>query len=197
MLLGACSVPQMRVFQQEVPKPTEKSQQQIEAERSAADLLARKVTEPAEMIPVAQKLSDSLGVPTHPIAYEDLNKARGDALDRLLKGMIKEQNDALELNRKLDKYDGKKIEGTGFNMFGVAVSGPILIIIALCIFFPGTITVIFWILRRVRGTLVSTVQGIQNFKEENPEVAKALNNALKGAQDEAHKVLVKKIKSTL
>lgn len=197
LLLTACTVPQWRVAQAKVPEPLQKPAKQVEGERQAADFVARTITAPAETIPVAQKLSASLGVPDKPIVATDLNQGRDEALLALLKGMQQQQDALAKLNAQLAKYEGKKIEGTGVNVFGFAVSLPVLGMIALCIFCPGAIGVLFWLLKKARGALTATVQGVQNFKEENPQAAKAINTALNGAQDEAHKLLVKKIKSKL
>lgn len=196
-VMTACTVPQWRVAQAKVPEPLQKPAKQVEGERQAADLIARTVREPEQIIPVAQKLSASLGAPDKPITTTDLDKARDEALLALLKGMQQQQDALAKLNAQLAKYEGKKIEGTGVNVFGFAVSLPVLGVIALCIFCPGAIGVLFWLLKKARGALAATVQGVQDFKKENPQAAKTINIALDGAQDKAHKLLVKKIKSKL
>jgi len=57
--LSGCSAPQWRVFQSNVPAPLAKSAIQIEAERASADLVARTVTAPPEIIPVVHVLTNA------------------------------------------------------------------------------------------------------------------------------------------
>lgn len=197
MSLTGCKTPQWRIFQAKVPDPIVKQDVQIEAERAAADLVARIITAPAEAIPVAQKLSESLGVPESPIVQTKPTKARDEALEGLREGMQQQQQDLSDLNERLAKYDGKKIEGTGVNMFGFAVSLPVLGLIALAIFCPSAIGVMWWIIKKTKGALVATIKGVQDFKDDNPTAVESLNSALASTQDAAHKSLIKKLKLNL
>jgi hypothetical protein len=194
ILLVGCNAPQWRVFQSKVPAPLVKSAVQIEAERASADLVARTITAPLEIVPVAQKLSESLGVPEHPITQASHAKAAKQATTSLTMGIVEAQQIRDDLNDKLAKFDGKKIEGTGVNLFGFAVSLPVLGLIALAIFCPG---VLIWILANSRGALFATIKGIQSFKASNPYASISLDSALDSAQDAAHKALVKKLKAKL
>lgn len=198
VVLG-CNAPQWRVFQSKVPAPLAKSAVQVEAERAGADLVARTIEKPVELVPVAQKLSESLGAPEHPITQSKPIKARGEALDGLNDGIKESQRQLVLLNEKLSKVDGAKIEGTGVNVFGFAVSLPIIGLIALCIFFPSTIGVLWWLLKKSKGALVATIKGVQDFKDSQPvpEVVTELNASLSKKMDDSHKKLVKKIKATL
>jgi hypothetical protein len=194
LTLSGCQVPQWRIFQAEVPKKIEKQSVQIEAEREAAKLVAATITEPDEMVTVAAALSESLGEPEKPINPKKLDTARDKALAALLKGMQNQQKQLERLNAKLEKYEGKAIEGTGFNLFGLT---PIAAI-ALAFLCPSVvIPILIFMGKRTKAALISTVEGIQSFKKENPEVAVALTTALKGAHDKAHGAIVKKIKSKL
>jgi len=194
ILPSGCNAPQWRVFQSKVPAPLAKPAIQVEAERASADLVARTVTAPSEIIPVAQKLSYSLGAPEHPITQANQANAAKQAVTSLTMGIVEAQQLRDGLNDKLAKYDGKKIEGTGVNLFGFAVSLPVLGLIVLAIFCPG---VLLWLLANSRGALIATIKGIQSFKAFNPSASISLNSALDSAQDAAHKALVKKLKAKL
>jgi len=194
MLLQACSSTQWRGFQSKVPAPLVKPATQVEAERASADLVARAVTAPPEIIPVAQKLSESLGAPDNPITQANPAKAAKQATTSLTMGIVEAQKLRDDLNDKLAKFYGKKIEGTGVNLFGFAVSLPVLGLIALAIFCPG---VLLWLLAKSRGALIATIKGIQSFKAFNPSASISLNSALDSAQDAAHKALVKKLKAKI
>ena len=193
-IVSGCHAPQWRVFQSKVPEPLQKPAIQIEAERASADLVARTITAPPEAVPVAQKLSESLGTPEHPITQTKPAKARDEALDGLQSGIREAQQNLADLNERLAKYDGKKIEGTGVNVFGFAVSLPVIGLIALAIFCPS---LFFWVLStlfKVKGALVATVKAGQDFKDEHPELKKSFNDAMDKAQDATHKVLISKLK---
>src|SRR5512136_2635441 len=170
LLVSGCHAPQWRVFQSKVPEPLQKPAIQSEAERQSADWLAKTVSAPPEAVPVAQKLAASLGEPERPIIAKTPANGRDDALEALANGVRTQQAELSKLNAKLSKYDGSKIEGTGFNMFGVGVSLPVVGLIAFLILCPSvSIPFLVSTLKRVRGALVSTVEGIQNFKAENPD----------------------------
>ena len=196
LIVALCGC-QWRVLQTKVPGPVEKSPQQIEAERQSADLVARTIEEPKEMIPVAQKLSESLGAPKEQINAVDLNKARDEALALLLKGMQRQQADLAKLNEKLTKLQGKEIEGTGFNLFGPSMGLGIIALIALGILCPPAATLMFFILKRTREALKTTVSNIEKFSEDEPEAAEKLKSLQSRAMDKVHKTLVKKLKVSI
>jgi hypothetical protein len=197
LAFSGCNVPQWRVFQSKVPAPLVKSAVQIEAERAGADLVARTIEKPVELVPVAQKLSESLGAPEHPITQANTTTAAKDALDGLREGIKAKQHDLDKQNKLLAQYEGKKIEGTGVNVFGFAVSLPVIGLIALCIFFPGALGILLRMFLRVRGALKATIAAGQAFKEENPAFAKSFNDTMTKAQDQVHQAIVKKIKAKL
>jgi hypothetical protein len=194
LLLSGCKTPQLRIFQSKVPAPISKPAAQVEGERQAADYVARTITAPAESVPVAQKLSASLGEPEHRIEAKTPEKGSNEAIKSLADGLKENQGQLVLLNERLSKVDGKKIEGTGFNMFGFAVSLPVLGLIALAIFCPSSIGVMWWLLKKTKGALVATIQGVQDFKESNPDIAVKLNTALAATQDAAHKATISIIK---
>lgn len=194
LLLAGCHAPQWRVFQSKVPAPISKPAAQVEGERQAADYVARTITAPAESVPVAQKLSASLGEPEHRIESKTPEKGSNEAINALANGVKESQSQIVRLNERLDKFDGKKIEGTGFNVFGFAVSLPVLGLIALAIFCPSLFLVLLSTLKRVKGALVATIQGVQAFKAANPELSEEINTKLDQAQDATHKALISKLK---
>lgn len=190
-----CQLSQWRVFQSKVPEPLQKPAVQVEAERQSADWLAKTVSAPPEAVPVAQKLAASLGEPEHPIAAKTPQIGSNEALTQLTIGIVEAQRLRDDLNEKLAKYEGKKIEGTGFNVFGLSMSLPVLGVIAALIFFPGVaIPLLASTLKRVRGTLAAVVQGVQDYKDGKET---DLDTALSKRMDAAHKMQIKKVNAKL
>lgn len=194
---AGCQFPQWRVGQAKVPEPMDRPKAQVEAERQAADLVARTIKEPEEMIPVAQKLSESLGAPQKQIDATDLNKARDEALALLLRGMLRQQKQLDELNTKLAKYQGKEIEGTGFNLFGPSMSLVVISLIALGVICPPAATLMFFLLRKTRDALKTTITNVEKFSEAEPEAAAKLKDLQSKAMDSVHKKLVRKLKVSI
>lgn len=196
LFLTGCQLPQWRVFQAKVPEPIVKAPRAVEVERQAADLLAKRIEKPAELIPVAQRLSASLGLPEKPLegSTEELAPETVKALEREL---LRTQNQLDELNKLLTKNEGKKVEGTGINIFGASFSLGVVAIVVLCIMFPPIGLVLWSIFKRLSGALTSTAKGISNYISENPEAGEKLKGYLAKTQDAAHKAIIHNIKSKL
>lgn len=194
-LAGCLHAPEWRVAQAKVPEPIVKSEKQIEAERQAADLIARKIETPVELKPVAQELSSSLGEPKAPI--KDTPKAPDEALEALRAGQRKQQEQITQLNRRLSKFQGKEIEGTGVDLFAPTTALGVVGLIAACIFVPGFLTFVLFFIRRLFATIRVLVSKIQEFEAEEPEAAAKLKNSLSRGMDSAHKAMVRSVKAKL
>lgn len=146
-LPGCSLLPKKVEFgQAKVPAYPEKTDKQKELERQTADALVKKTQEvkdavifyedPPEVVKPAQEatklaqgLSTALGPPSAPWT------GPSDALVARLEAAVARQNQALEkLSDKLDKYEGKKIEGTGvvqlpyFVYLGIVAAGLALLV---------------------------------------------------------------------
>lgn len=190
-------MPQWRVGQAEVPRPVEKPAVQVEAERQAADLIAKRIEEPVALKPVAANLSASLGAPEHPIPAETKTEdAAKESLEDLQAGMAKLQAAVVAQNRILARYAGKEIEGTGINLFGPGVTAVVLGLIVLAVVFPPLATILFFMLRRVGGAMSATVAGVEDFIQarQDDDAVKELKAALSKRMDTAHKAIVRKLK---
>ncbi len=198
LLLSGCAslMPQWRLFQKKVPAPIVKPAAQVEVERQAAEYIARTVEKPVELKPIAIGLSKSLGVPEKPI-LEAPAEAAPDFYDAWMKVLKKEQEQRDELNAMLAKTEGKKIEGTGYNVFGFSVGAAGLALIILLVMFPPLATIIWAIFTRVSGALTTTAKGIAEFVKENPDAGKRLKDKLAQTQDAVHKQVISKIKSKI
>lgn len=184
-------MPQWRVGQQAVPKPLVKGAQQQEAERRAAKVIAQRIEAPEPLKPVAAHLSQSLGEPAKDAATIEAADAQ------LVIGIRGQQTDLAKLNVALATLDGKKIEGTGVNLFGWAGGLGGVLIIAACIACPSLIGVFWWFMKRSAGALRTVVHGVENFQEAHPDEALALKGELSKVMDESHKLTVAKVKATL
>lgn len=198
LLFSGCQslMPQWRLFQKKVPAPIVKPAAQVELERQAAEYIARNVEKPVELKPIAVGLSKSLGVPEKPITALPV-EAGPDFYDAWMKVLKHEQEQRDELNAMLAKQEGKKIEGTGVNIFGFSVGFAGLALIALLVAFPPLATVLWAIFTRVSGTLSTTAKGIAEFAKENPDAGKKLKEKLAQTQDAVHKQVISKIKAKL
>lgn len=197
LLLTGCQslIPQWRVFQKKVPEPIVKTDSQREIDRQAADYIARTVETPPGLKPIAASLSESLGHPAKPIKVTDDSEAKLQAM--LAKALLQTQRERDELNTALTKTEGKKIEGTGYNVFGFAISGTVILVIALCVMFPPLAGIIWWIIQRAYGALSRTTAGIGKFMEANPDGGEQLKAFLSKTHDSADKNIIKKIKAKL
>jgi hypothetical protein len=197
LLVAGCQVPQWRVFQAKVPAPIAKDAGQIETDRRAADLVARTIETPVVLKPVAAALSQSLGQPENPIQTKDLASASQAATEEVRRSIVAMEEQIANQTVLLAKFEGKAIEGTGFNLFGIGSTAALVGLAALCVGCPSIITFLFFMLRRMRGALTATVAGVQAFKDENPEVADALRTELEKAHDAGHKTLIRELKTKL
>lgn len=194
-LLSGCTslLPKWTIFQKEVPAPIVKPVKQIEAERQTADYIARVVEKPPELKPLAVSLSESLGHPEKPLvgAIDDVETRMVKAWEKVL---LQDQQQRESLDSLLAKYGGKKIEGTGYNVFGFTMSGAVIILVILVILFPPIGIILWSVFKRLSGALASTVKGVSNYIKENPESGQKLKGYLKDTQDLAHKKIISKVK---
>lgn len=194
LVFSGCTLPQWRVFQAKVPAPLAKPLDQTEFERRAAELLARRIEKPEALKPVAQQLSASLGAPAKPITEPDVEKASALSVDELQRGMAKMQAQLALLNRRLATYQGKEIEGTGFNLAGPTGLLSIAGIVALCIFVPGFLTFVLFVIRRLRGTIQQMAQAVEEYQVERPAEGRELKEWFSSAMDRGAKAIVKREK---
>ena len=196
---AGCSLVPVRVFKDKVPEPVVKGEKQIEAERQAADLLARVIFEPAELKPVAVSLSASLGAPVKPIPYVapvDLPKAVEVAGKALHAGQVEIQAKRDKLNEQLAENAGKPIEGTGFSIAGPSAILLVVGFIALLIICPSSIGIFMWAYKRVKGTAKTIVTSLEEAAND-PELAesvKVIKEDLSRKMDKKNKKVVLDLK---
>ncbi len=172
--------------------------EQVELERKTADYIARKVEEPPQLKSMARKLSESLGRPKKQISDSDpVEETENDNLIDWQKVLLAQQEQLDKLNKALVKFEGKKIEDTGVNVFGFSMGGAAIALVVLCVLFPPVATVLWVIFKRVSGALFATAQGIKNYVKDNPDAGEKLKVYLGNAQDKAHKEIISKIKTKL
>lgn len=195
-LLNGCSLlPKWKINQKTVPAAYVKTVQDLEAEKQAALFISQSIIAPEYLIPVAKSLSLSIGLPAvafaapHSVAGASQVSAKTNLVISHVQDARQKQDDFL------NKYQGKTIEGTGFDVLAPAGGLGILGIIALLVFVPGSLSVLFWIIARLRGTVRTVATGIENFKAANPTVVQDLNNSLSKAMDEVHKKIVDEVKA--
>jgi len=195
-LLSGCTsiLPQWRVFQKKVPEPIIKPASQIEVERQTADYIARNIETPVQLKPMSVRLSESLGRPEKPI-QDQLDEAEAYMNKSWQKELRKQQDQLDELNKLLTAQGGKKIEGTGINVFGFTIGGAGIALIVLCVMFPPIATILWTIFKRVSGALTTTAEGISNFIKDNPDSGAQLKSYLAETQDKVHKQVISKIKA--
>lgn len=199
LCLSGCAsmLPQWRLFQKKVPAPIVKPAAQIETERRTADYIARKIEWKSPVKTMALNLSASIGRPERPIADDDEAVIEQRMRVEWDKVLLKEQDQRAELNERLTAQEGKKIEGTGYNIFGFSVGFAGLALIVLCVMFPPLATILWAVFKRVSGALTSTATGISNFIKDNPDAGEKLKGYLAKTQDAAHKQIISKIKAKL
>lgn len=193
ILLAGCSI--ARVFQSKVPEPLSKTPQQTEAERSAADLIARKLETPVELKPVASSLSASLGTPKYSLAdisHFNIATASERANDDLRDSMRDMQRRLDELNRKLTKLQGKEIEGTGISLFGPGMTTVVIGLIVLGVVFPPAFTLMGIAYRRLKQTSSIIIDQIDHAAKapETAEAMKSFKTAVSHKMDLVHKKVV-------
>lgn len=192
--LAGCQLPQWRVFQAKVPEPVKKNEVQVETDRRAADLIARKIEKPVELKPVAVGLSESLGKPERMIEGP---KAAETSVEELRFSVVKTQEMVKKQNELLTKFAGREIEGTGLNLFGPGMGVVVIGLVVLGVMCPPAATAIFFLLRRTGSALKQTVASIEQFSKEEPVAAERLKDLQSKAMDKAHKELIKRVKVKL
>ena len=187
-----------RFFQTKVPEPIHKTPQQTEAERQAADLLARKIQTPVELKPVAESLSNSLGKPKYSLAdisNFDIGDASAKANADLLIGIGTMQKQLDTLNAKLTSLQGKEIEGTGFSILGPGMATIVIGLIVLGVVFPPAFTIMGILYRRLKQTSSMIVDQIDQAAKD-PETAAAVK-VMKGELSQKMDMVHKKVVSNL
>lgn len=178
--IPACGIiPDMRVGEKSVPPPVQKPPQQVEAERQAADVLAKGIEEPKSLIPVAKGLSNSLGKPLKPLIHsnptrEEIDLVSLSALQRLEEGMSRMQKQIDAQNKFLTKHAGKTIEGTGFDLMGPSMFLLIAGLIVLAVVCPPVMTLMFFAFRRLKaaaGIVVNEIEEASKSEETKNAVA--------------------------
>ncbi len=167
----------MHLFQDKVPPPVIDTPQKLEAQRQAADLIARKIETPVELIPVAQSLSHSLGSPGKSLVdvkVFDLPKAARQADGDLQQGIKDMQEQLRQVNLRLAKLQGKEVEGTGFSVLGPGMATLVIGLIVLGVAFPPAFTVMLIIFRRMRAAAGIVVNKIEEASKD-PELKGAMS----------------------
>ena len=183
LLFASCG--SLRVLQDKVPSPVEKTDKHTNEERKGAYYLASNTSNENQM--VANVLSRSLGTPTE--TENNPNKI-AENLSAEIRNLEKRQK---SLNEKLNNLQGKDIEGTGFNLLPYFSGMGIFVLIALLVLFPSLITVLFFILRRTRSALGNIVTGIKEYSDNDPIHAQKLKDLLDRRLDRAEKKLSHKM----
>ena len=175
LLLVGCGT--MRLFQAKVPPPLAKEAPQVEAERRAADLIAREIQTPVELKPVAEGLSSSLGKPQKPLTSAtpaELTKAAATSNGELQVGLAKMQKQIEVLNKQLIRYQGREIEGTGFDIAGPGMMVVVIGLVVLAVACPPVMTLMFFAFRRLKaaaGIVVNEVEAAAKSPEAKEAVA--------------------------
>jgi hypothetical protein len=178
----------LRLFQDKVPQPIEKTNKHKEAEKEATYYLANNIQSPLEAKEIAGILSYSLGVPSN------TDNTNIQIKNKLTSSISELNKDRIELNKNLKKNAGLEIEGTGFDMMPYMSVTSIVLIIALCVFCPAIISVAFFIIKRLRGALKAMVSAVEDYKKDEPENAQKLKQVLATNLDQAHKNIVSKLR---
>lgn len=187
-----CSLEPTRIFQAKVPPPLIKAPAQIEIERAAADLIARKIEKPTELIAVAQKLSVSLGSPATPINEKTLTQSADSATQQIDAAIVSALRRQEAQNLVLQKYQGKEIEGTGLSLLGPGVVTILIALAALGVLCPPALTLLGFAFRRLKSTAGMIVESIdQAAKEPEAKAAvQSIKTELAAKMDLAHKKVV-------
>lgn len=194
LLNGCALLPSWRVNQKKVPAPYVKTAKDLESERQSALLISEGMREPAALIPVAKSLSRSLGAPTVPIVARDIAEQSILAVSGTSEVVKHVQQARQKQDDFLNKYQGQIIDHTGIDLFAPAGGLGIIGIVALLVFVPGSLSVLLWIIARLRGTVRTVATGIENFKAAHPEIKEEINTTLSKAMDEVHKKIVEETK---
>jgi hypothetical protein len=182
ILISSCG--SMNILEKKVPDPVRKSNQHKEIEKQASYYLASNTKNENQL--VANALSRSIGTPkkkeTNPNTIES----------NLFYQNSEYENKRIKLNDELETFAGKKIEGTGINLFPFFSSFGVIALIAVLVLFPSATTILFFVLRRTRTAMANVVEGIQEFSRDDPDHAKKLDELLEKKLDRREKQQLKK-----
>lgn len=182
LLFTSCGT--FRIGEESVPGPVKKSIQHKEIEKQGAYYLATNTKDQNQV--VANALSRSIGTPKK---KEDNSNVLETELFRHISTF---ENENVQLNDKLESFAGKKIEGTGFNLFPYLSGFGFISVVALLILFPSATTILFFVLRRTRTAFQNVIEGIQEFSKDDPEHCKKLDDLLEKKLDRREKQQIKK-----
>ena len=180
-----------RVLQKKVEQPV--YDVITEDVKQASDYIAHESTE-SEVKGVAIDLSQRVGAPETPL--ED----PAAVSDALAKGGGQYQSDLAKLNRHLERYGGRDIEGTGISIWGAGIGFLLIGAIVICVFLPAAVPLVFYLIRLVSGTsrrvlsetVKSVTTGIDEWGKQNPEAFRELKDSLSKRTDNAHKSVIQK-----
>ena len=182
LLISSCGT--MNILEKKVPDPVRKTNQHKEYEKQASYYLASNTQNENQL--VANALSRSIGTPkkkeTNPNTIES----------NLFYQNSNYENRRSELNDELELFSGKKIEGTGINLFPFFSSFGVIALIAVLVLFPSATTILFFVLRRTKTAMANVVEGIQEFSRDDPDHAKKLDELLEKKLDRREKQQLKK-----
>lgn len=187
LLFAACGS-STRLFQSKVPEPVRKPAAQLEGERQAADLLAKGIEKPQSLVPVAEGLSNSLGKPQKPLPSDTPAQVDTSALKVVASmeaNLVKMQKQLDVLNLKLTQFQGKPIEGTGFDFAGPGMMVVIVGLIVLAVACPPVMTLMFFAFRRLKAAASIVVNEMESAAAA-PETAEAVK-AIKAKVETAMK----------
>lgn len=198
LLSGCVSPPEIRLFEKQVPEAPEQSPEKVEAERQAAYYMASKLEQPVELKPLAYDLSTSLGVPEKSVDLEAPLLEESERLRALLRrGQVLTRRDYEQFQTALSRYEGKTIEGTGWNVTGPTGLLMVVGLIAFAVLVPGGFTFLWFIFKRVRNTGQQLVEGIMEFEKERPKEFGKMKSYLSRKMDKPAKQWVRKEKARL
>jgi hypothetical protein len=195
LLVAGCSLlPETRVFQKKIPQDAGKPPAQLEAERRGAKFIAVRsasadadpAAQVAEIHAVAVPLSSSLGEPAKAVSVED----KDTIIAELRKGLIAQQRKADAWRAFALKYSGKEIEGTGIDLAAPGALLGVAGLVALFVFVPGALSVALFVIRRLRSTVQTMAQAVEEHATENPVEGKRLKQRVAAIGDKAHSKII-------
>lgn len=199
LISTGCALPQWRIFQQKVPVDEGKAPVQVEAERRAASYLAQRSATPdldplkeiAEIHEVAVPLSASLGEPKKEVRLED---GRDQLIAELRAGLQAQQARAEAWKKFGEKYAHTKLEGTGINLAGPSLILVVVGVIALFVLVPGALTFALILIQRLKGTVRSMAQAVEEVEAKDPAKGKALKARVQAIGDKTHSRIIEQEK---
>jgi len=188
-LTGCSTLRDWKVGTDEVPGYDPITRDQREAEKTAADYLARNVETPVEAVPVAQGLSNLMGAPIVPT--DDTAAILRD----LRKELAAQQKRLADLEEWISKNQGKSIEGSGWQPFKWIPGTWFLWIIGITAFIAiGGLPFLVMALRMSRATIRTLVRGVEDIAQSSPDTAKQIKSRLKQIMPNDQQLLIDKVK---